>query len=204
MPSIDVAFLSSLRDNYKRFNVFVETGTYFGDTIFKMEPYFDTLYTVEIKPEIYYHTKSKYHGNKINFLLGDSSLLLEEVTKNISESAVFFLDGHWSAGDTGRGNKDCPLYEELQHINNNFKEEAIIIIDDFRLFGKGPNKGDEICDWENIRKDTILEVLKSRITQVYHLPSELSPTDRLVIHIEKQSTLTQTFHTEQTSRSARS
>jgi hypothetical protein len=186
MPSLDVEFLRSLRDDYKRFSVFVETGTYFGNTIFNMDPYFDTLYTIEIKPEFYYDTKSKYIGNKINFLLGDSSLLLEDVAKNISKPTIFFLDGHWSAGNTGRGSKDCPLYEELNHINNTLKEEAIIIIDDFRLFGKGPNKGDEICDWENIRKDIILEILKSRTTNVYHLPSDLSSTDRLVIHIKKQ------------------
>jgi hypothetical protein len=160
-----------------------------------MEPYFDTLYTIEIKPEFYYHTKSKYIGNKINFLLGDSSLLLEDMTKNISKPTIFFLDGHWSAENTGRGAKDCPLYEELNHINNSFKEEAIVIIDDFRLFGTGPNfrlfglgrnKKNGLVDWKNIRKDIILEILKSRTTNVYHLPSDLSPTDRLIIHIQKQ------------------
>jgi hypothetical protein len=185
MPSIDLEFLRLLRDDYTRFTVFVETGTHLGGTIFKMEQHFDTLYTIEIKPEFYYDIKSKYSGNKINFLLGDSSLLLEDVVKHISKPTIFFLDGHWSAENTGRGTKDCPLYEELNHINNSFKEEAIIIIDDFRLFGTCPNNGDNICDWENIRKDIILEILKSRTTQVYHLPSELHSTDRLVIHIQK-------------------
>jgi hypothetical protein len=185
MPSIDRNFLTLLRDDHSKFNVFVETGTYHGDTILAMEPYFNTLYTIEISQALYYNTKSKYRGNKINFLLGDSSFVLEDITKNISEPAIFFLDGHWSLGDTGRGPKDCPLYEELHHINNNFKNEAIIIIDDFRLFETSPTDGRQIIDWQNIRKDETLDILKSRITDVYHLPSNLSPTDRLVIHIQK-------------------
>lgn len=186
MPSLDVQFLKSLKDDYNRFKVFVETGTHNGHTIFNIEPYFERLYTVEIKPEFYYNTKSRYHGNKIKFILGDSSVKLEEICKDVTSPSIFFLDGHWSAGNTGRGSKDCPLYEEIQHIYNYFQEEGIIIIDDFRLFGLGPRSGTEIVDWENIRKDIILEILSSRITNIYHLPSELSPTDRLVIHIKKQ------------------
>jgi hypothetical protein len=177
MPSIDINFLKLLRGDYTRFNVFVETGTFMGETIFAMEPYFNSLYTVEISPELHYNTKSIYNGNKIKFLLGDSALVLDEVTKNIPDSAIFFLDGHWSAQNTGRGIKDCPLYEELHHINNNFKGEAIIIIDDFRLFGS------HIINWGDIHKDAVLNILKHRTTDVYHLPSDLSPTDRLVIHI---------------------
>lgn len=185
MPSLTLNFINTLKADLRSYKTFVETGTYLGQTIFGMEPYFDNLHTIEINPSFYSSVKSKYSGNKITFHLGDSSNELTKIVSNINSPTIFFLDGHWSAGNTGRGEKDCPLYEELTSINHNFKNEAIIIIDDFRLFGKGPNLGTEICNWEDIRKDTLLDIVKLRTTNVYHLPSELSPVDRLVIHIQK-------------------
>jgi hypothetical protein len=184
MPSLGLDILSMLKDDYTKYPIFVETGTYHGHTTFSIEPYFSQVHTVEINPEFYNSVKSRYYGNKINFYLGDSSTEISNIISILDSPTILFLDGHWSAGNTGRGVKDCPLYEEIMSINNNFKHKAIIIIDDFRLFGKGPNVGDEICNWEDIRKDRLLDIVKSRTTSVYHLPSELSPLDRLVIHID--------------------
>jgi len=47
MPSLDHNFLTLLQDDYTQYNCFIETGTYNGGTIFPLEPYFDTLYTIE-------------------------------------------------------------------------------------------------------------------------------------------------------------
>ena len=91
--------------------------------------------------------------------------------------SIFFLDGHWSGEDTGRGYKDCPLYEELSCIMKFFEPTCIIIIDDVRLFGKGLRIGDEICDWEDINVGCILNLMKSRIEKHYFLPSHLDPSD---------------------------
>lgn len=93
------------------------------------------------------------------------------------------MDGHWSAENTGRGKKDCPLLEEIQSIQLYHKDAAIIIVDDVRLFGKGQNTCDEICNWEDISIQKVLEKIATRIKQFYHLPSEMSENDRLIIHI---------------------
>jgi hypothetical protein len=182
MPSIDNIFLNLLQDDYTKYNCFIETGTLCGDTIFALEPYFNKLYTIDFSEHYYNNTKNKYSGSKINFILGDSSIVFESLLPNITDKCIFFLDGHWSSGDTGRSNKDCPLDEEITHINNLFKNDAIIIIDDFRLFGLDKSSGNNE-DWSKINKENLLNILQGRINKVYHLDSEYSKDDRLIIHI---------------------
>jgi hypothetical protein len=186
MPSIDLDFLQKLHADYKNYPNFIDTGTYLGGTIFHMESYFSNLYTIEIKREFYENAKNKYKGDKIKFYLGDSGNVLNQLLPNISGKSIMFLDGHWSAGNTGKGIKDCPLYEELTSIISKHTDDTIIIIDDVRLFGKGPNKGNEICNWEEINIENVLKIVNVRMTNYYFLPSEINKDDRLVIHISKQ------------------
>ena len=185
MPSIDKSFLQSLKDDYKEYPIFIETGTYYGETINVMEPLFDKLHTIEIKPEFYNFHINNYKGNKINFHLGDSSKVLFNLLPSIKDKSIFFLDGHWSALDTGKGDKDCPLYEELNVIMSTYKQKGIIIIDDVRLFGSGPNVNDEPCNWEDISVGNVLSIVSSRMSSNYFLPSNLNPKDRLIIHINE-------------------
>ena len=152
MPSIDKLFLEKLHDNYTKYPCFIETGTYNGDTIFAVESYFNELYTIEFSEKYYNCTKNKYKGHKIKFILGDSSIVFESLLPKINDKCIFFLDGHWSGDDTGRSHKDCPLVEEITHINNLFTNDAIIIIDDFRLFGLDKSSGKLNEDWSEINK----------------------------------------------------
>lgn len=185
MPSLTEEFLKKLKSDYHQYPTFIETGTYVGSTTFNMESCFNHIYTIEINESLHQNVKNRYTGQKIQFLLGDSSIVFKDLLPTIEEDSIFFLDGHWSSGNTGRGSKDCPLIEEIICINFLFKKNAIIIIDDVRLFGKGPNLGNLVENWEDISKDKILDVLKDRITDVYTLDSECSPSDRLIIHIKQ-------------------
>jgi len=183
MPAIDLDFLKLLQDDYKKYTCFIETGTFNGATIFSVEPYFKKLYTVEVSEKYYNNTKNKYRGNKINFILGDSAVVFEHLLPRITDKCIFFLDGHYSSGDTGRSNKDVPLDEEITHINDLFTKEAIIIIDDFRLFGLDQSSGKLGEDWSKINKEDLLQILRPRIHKVYHLDSTCAKDDRLIIHI---------------------
>ena len=183
MPSINHFFLNTLQDDYTKYPCFIETGTLEGETTFALEPYFDKLYTIEFSEKYYNNTKNRYNGNKISFILGDSSIEFKSLLPTITDKTIFFLDGHWSSGDTGHSEKDCPLDEEITHINNLFQNDAIIIIDDFRLFGLDQSSGKIGEDWSKINKENLLDILKLRINKVYHLDSESAKDDRLIIHI---------------------
>ena len=183
MPSIDYNTLKQIKSDLTVYKNFVETGTYFGETIFGMEPYFERLYTIEIDEKLHYSTKSKYNGNKINFILGDGYKVISELVSIFDAPTIFFLDGHHSGPGTGKGEKDCPLYEEFQVINDKFKSECIIIVDDFRLFEKDPSSGILGEDWSEINKSTLLEIVKSRVLDSYHLPSFMADDDRLIVHL---------------------
>ena len=147
-----------------------------------MEPHFRTLYTIELSEKYYNATRSKYRGDKINFIHGDSSTKLIDVFSSVTEPSIIFLDGHWSSGDTAKGTKDCPLFEEINAINTHCKSNAIIIIDDHRLFRKNKATG---CneDWSSINDEYILDILKARISDVYFLDSVIAKNDRMIIHI---------------------
>jgi len=186
MPSIDPNFLETLRDDYRNYPCFIETGTHCGDTIMVVEPCFRQLYTIEISEK--YHALARDRAadagvTHVQFLLGDSSVVFRDLLPSVTEKTIFFLDGHWSSGDTGRGAKDVPLLEEIALIHDLFVHEAILIIDDFRLFGKGRESGVNE-DWTAIGRERILELLGSRVKDVYHLGSEHHAEDRFIVHIE--------------------
>ena len=186
MPSIYIKDIENLKTNYKNYTNFIETGTYFGNTISNMEPYFSKLYTIEIQKPLYNYNVQRYNGNKINFYLGDSMDILPIILPKINGKSIFFLDGHWSSDNiTGRGKKDCPLYEELSSIMKLHEDEAIIIIDDVRLFGFGSHLNKNVCNWVDINLQNILKTVKNRMTKHYYFPSVLDPQDRLVIHLKK-------------------
>ena len=181
MPSLNKDFLEKLREDYREYNVFVESGTYTGDTIFSRESLFNKLFTIEISEKLYRETSKLYNGNKINFILGDSTKVFKYLLPLLTEKCIFFLDGHYSSGVTGKGDKDCPLNEEIDLINELVENEAIIIIDDCRLFGTKVYE-----DWSNINHRTLLSKVSKRIKEFYFLDSECALNDRMIIHINKK------------------
>ncbi len=183
MPSLTKEFLENLEDDYTKYMCFIETGTNAGDTIFALEPYFESLHTIELSMQYHFAAKNAYKGQKINFLLGDSAIVLEHLLPTIDTKCILFLDAHWSSGDTARSVKDCPLVEEITHIANLCKQETIIIIDDVRLFGLDKSSGKLNEDWSDINKEKLLAILQPRITKVYSRDSVVAKDDRLIVHL---------------------
>lgn len=160
-------------------NIFIETGTYMGDTLYNMIPNFNNLYSIELSEKYANQVCKRFENiNKVSIIQGDSTLMLKSILNEVNDSIFFWLDGHWSGGDTAKGNLDCPLIEEITIINDNYKSKCIIAIDDVRLFGTNVNE-----DWSNITRDNIINVVKNRLLSCEYFPSNLDSEDRMVLHL---------------------
>ncbi len=117
------------------YSSFVETGTFLGDMIEAQMNNFSQLYSIELSEPLYLKAKKRFQGSpKVEIRNGDSGTVLVSLAKEIAKPCIFWLDGHYSGGFTAKGDKDCPIIEELDAIFNGSKLKHIILIDDARLF----------------------------------------------------------------------
>jgi len=162
MTALTPSILRTLVPDYQDWPIFIETGTYHGETIFAMESLFDELHTIELGPDLWRDVTKSYSGTKIQFWLGESSAVLPKLLPQIRRSTIFFLDGHWSCCGTARGSVDVPLLEELSIICETFYPPAVVIIDDLRLFEQGPHSGEPV-DWKQISREAVEAIASERL-----------------------------------------
>jgi hypothetical protein len=139
--------ISEYQDKYN-YTILVETGTFLGDMVEAQKKRFKKIFSIEVGVDLYNNATKRFKNDKnVTIVLGDSGKVLPEILSEINEPAICWLDGHYSAGITEKGDKDCPIFEELEAIFNSKKLNHILLIDDARLFiGKG--------DYPNIEKLT--------------------------------------------------
>lgn len=117
---------------------FIETGTNRGFGIGRAmySGMFEEFYSIELAPHLYEYCKTLYADYKnVKLFLGDSRVVLPQILANISAPATFWLDGHYSSGETARGLTNNPILGELECIKNHFLKNHTIMIDDAKLFG---------------------------------------------------------------------
>lgn len=131
--------------------VFIETGSYVGDGIqAALDAGFKQVLSIELSPFYYEHCKKRFKGNKkVRLFLGSSIDVLPRLLKVINTPVTFWLDAHYSGGDTAKAKQDVPILEELEIIKYHVIKTHTILIDDIRLIGK------DSLDWN---KFTIQEV----------------------------------------------
>lgn len=145
----------------KQFNIqnFIETGTFNGGTCSWASEHFKKVITIENSKVIHERTSKKYKDlTNIEFLFGHSLEHLKDIVEQLSEPSIFWLDAHWSGGETYGINDECPLIEELKIINSS-KINHIILIDDARMFVKPPKPPHKAEQWANISQ-IIMELNK--------------------------------------------
>ena len=115
-------------------NILVEGGTYLGETAKTLSREFEKIYTIEKSDVIFEKSKRNIGGiSNIIQLRGDTR---EHLPKLVSENdnVLFWLDSHWSGGDTYGEQDECPLLQELNIIFSSTMKNYAILIDDARLF----------------------------------------------------------------------
>lgn len=125
-------------EDYQRssgIEILVETGTFKGDMVFAQKNNFKHIYSIELSEKLFEEAKKRFQNDQhISILQGDSGKVLYRLMNEIKEPAIFWLDGHYSAGETAKGEKECPIYEELSAIFSQPNPGHIILIDDARCF----------------------------------------------------------------------
>lgn len=146
--------------------ILVETGTYMGDMVEAQKGVFMEVYSIELGDKLFKTAKRRFRKDKnVTIVHGDSGKVLPSILMKINEPAIFWLDGHYSAGITARGDKDCPIFEELDAIfsENNF--EHVLLIDDARCFnGEGDYPTiEELTDYVKSKNEKYIVEVKDDI-----------------------------------------
>ncbi|HEB41455.1 MAG TPA: hypothetical protein ENI08_00355 [Candidatus Dependentiae bacterium] len=111
--------------------IFIETGTYLGNTTLNAIEFFKEIHTIELSMPLYQKASERFKNvENITTYHGDSSEVLKQVLPKMHGKILFWLDAHCSGGITV-GDKN-PLIDEIRAIKMNKIKNAIILIDDIR------------------------------------------------------------------------
>jgi hypothetical protein len=137
IPPPDVVKQDIICNYQKKYNysVLIETGTYKGDMVYSQKSSFKKIISIELGLDLFENAKKRFEKDKsITIYQGDSGDILPKILKEIQEPAIFWLDGHYSGGITAKGNKICPIFEEIDAIFGGMNYNHILLIDDARDF----------------------------------------------------------------------
>jgi len=129
--------------------LFVETGTFRGDTLELARAYFSECESAELSPPLHEEARRRFANIPgINLHCGPSpQFLRERRPRNQQTAALFWLDAHWCVADQTHGEESqSPLLAELEAIGT-LHPESVLVIDDARLYLCAPPKPHRLADW---------------------------------------------------------
>ena len=101
-----------------------------------IEDNFERIYSIELSAELVARTRRRFaHCPHIELIEGDSGKELGYLLQRIDQPALFYLDSHFSGGETVKGQTETPILTELEHILASPDRGHVILIDDARYFG---------------------------------------------------------------------
>lgn len=157
----------------KKYNLstLIETGTLYGLMIECQRKFFKKLVSVELDQKLFEDAKNYFKDyDHIKIFQGDSSDLMPKMLDEIvDDSVLFWLDGHYSGGNTALGKKECPIYEELKSIFGHAILHKYILIDDARSFTGTHDYPtiSELEDYVNMNAPDLNVTIKNDIIHIF-------------------------------------
>ena len=154
--SLDPALLRTLLALVK-FDLFLETGTYQGDTVALARAHFAEVISIEHDVALAQAAAMRFaHDPQVTVLQGRSDQVLAQLQPQLQQRRVlYWLDAHWCMPDTITSETQpaeahCPLLQELaalQHLH----ADSVILIDDARLFMAPPVAPHPMAHWPRLQ-----------------------------------------------------
>lgn len=136
LPPPHIVKQAAIRRYQKQFHLdtMIESGTFMGDMVFEQLPQFKKIISIELSKEFYDRAVQRFNEfQTVDILHGDSSELMPQIVPTLTAPALFWLDGHYSGGDTAKASLETPVIAELESIFES-SHSHVVLIDDARLF----------------------------------------------------------------------
>lgn len=139
-------FLKQIVYDFKP-TIFIETGTYAGETTEQAIDLFNEIHTIELQESMYNEAKKKFSTFKnVHVYNGESGDILKMILPNLRDNKIlFFLDAHYCGIGTGWGRNITSIIDELNAIKRAEIKDCLILIDDVRGFGTDILNKEFIC-----------------------------------------------------------
>jgi hypothetical protein len=123
MPAIPELFAKYLNP------LFIETGAYIGDGInAALIAGFQHVVSVELSRHFYATCCARFENEpRVSLVHGNSADVLPVILRVVHYPATFWLDAHWSGGDTAN---TAPLGAELAALSTHAVKTHTLLIDD--------------------------------------------------------------------------
>lgn len=163
--------LTDAKDNF----VFIETGTYKGETVQSVAPLFRKAYSIELCANLAKDIQAVAFPDNVEIIMGDSLDILPALsTQLVGCPIVFFLDAHQSGTDTTNNGKWVPLLDEIGIVMERYSAQIVLVINDVRLF-------DKYWDWKGITTDTIDALIQAKGREILY---RFTKNDRYILLIQ--------------------
>lgn len=127
----------------------VETGTFRGDGARTLATLFGEVVTIELSEQLSAEASVALADEPtVRVLHGNSADLLDDLVDS-GKPTFFWLDGHWSGGETVGSEAQCPVLAELAAISVGHPDDCVLI-DDARFFAASPPAPFDPSQWPTL------------------------------------------------------
>jgi hypothetical protein len=117
--------------------IWIETGTYLGETTILLSQLATVVYSIEPGPKLFADALEQFkHDANVKIINGLSEDVLPKLLPTLDGNICFWLDGHYTDELTHKGPQDTPIIDELACIGDNISRmsNVVVMIDDIHLF----------------------------------------------------------------------